>query len=249
MPDQSARATVCSPQWPALQGLAVAFLFCLSAWPVRADVAQEDTLLGLARSADERGSTEVMKLEPRALASDGADATRQDDRLMLRLASGTRLTLRNGPDCKTLDPVNCTGFSLIVHARSRGIFLLLKYHYESAEFVLVDDHSGRQTSIDGMPTFSPSGNRFLEFVDDEDVGLGIRIWRRVGRSFVQEWFGSPHTGAMSTDYKFIGWPTEDNVLIGAKADFTWPRPTVTTRFSLRRSVQGWRVVDGPAPAK
>jgi hypothetical protein len=114
--------------------------------PTRADLLQENALLSAARAAHDRDKLEdVLSIEPKALKADDASASRQGDRLILRLSSGTTKAYADRPECRSEDPrqqSKCHRYKLIAHARSRGVFVLVKAYYEGSEYLLVNDATG-----------------------------------------------------------------------------------------------------------
>jgi hypothetical protein len=212
-----------------------------------ADLAAEDALLEAARLANEKGDGDALRaVEPRALQG-GAAANRQGEQLILHLGSGQDKAYQNAPECR--DPEReaaCQTFSLIAHTRARGLFVVAKFYYESMEYFLVDETTGEETVLGGVPTFSPSGKRVLVMLEnDTNLGFVLQIWQRNDRRFLLDWSGSPYAGGMYTAYKFLGWPSEDRIELRAVMSFEPPKPDTSRHFAVVRNWQGWGVNEIP----
>jgi hypothetical protein len=227
---------------------AVGALVFLVAWTcatAHADVLREDALLSAARSASDRDDLlSLQAVEPIALEAT-ANASRHGDRLVLRLSSGVSRAFDDSSECKAEAlQARCEKYRLIVHARTRGVFVVAKLYSESAEYVLVDDRSGDDTVLRRFPIFSPSGEHVLVLlINDELVGFAIQIWRRKGYRFALDWSGSPYTNGMYTSYRFIGWPSEGTIELQSETSFEPPKQNVSKRFNLRRTSRDWQVVE------
>jgi hypothetical protein len=118
-------------------------------------------------------------------------AERHGDDLVLRPARGDGLVFTDHKQaCESDDVSNCIGFALMGHFRKSNAWVLQKFYYEGGSFVLIDDRSGRQISLTGMPVFSPDGKEFLVAPYDEENDPGpnnLEIWRRDGDGAVLEW--------------------------------------------------------------
>jgi hypothetical protein len=238
---------------PGLLGMLVALVLAVGmAQPASASQdpprLQENALLAAARRAwDKNGDVfaELQALESNALAAAGADVDRQGKKLTLHLKSRATKTYEDRPECESSsEESKCQKYVLVAHAYSRSMFLVANLYYESAEFALIDDVTGDETIVRAFPVFSPSGNHVLALVmDPGDVGCWVQIWRREGHEFVLEWSASPYTNGGIAAYKLFRWAREDTVELQAETSFEWPKPNVTTRFDLRRSADGWKVVE------
>jgi hypothetical protein len=111
----------------------------------------------------------------------------------LVLASGKHIDFldrKNGcPGPGKLDDANCQHFVLAADFLSSHFFLVRRQDYEGGTYFLVDDHTGRQTEIDGAPHFSPDRKRFL--VQNDNVATdhenNLEIWQLEGDGAVIEW--------------------------------------------------------------
>ena len=223
-----------------LLGLVLGFLASGSA--ANADRLSEDLLLSEARKIQD-ASTELRSIEEKALAQANADAGRRDNQLVLHLRSGNTPVLADRPECE--DPeqeAKCERYSLVVHARTRNLFVVAKLHYESLDAVLIDDATGEETSLPAFPIFSPSGNHLLVLVEnDAALGFVVQIWRRETAKFTLDWSGSPHSGGVYATYRLLGWRSED--VIDAEAEISeWPKPDHSRKFTVRRSAGRWHLV-------
>ena len=238
---------------PSLSGLLVALALAVGmAQPAIASQdsprSQEDALLAAAKRAfdrDESVVADLQALESNALAAAGVDASRQGKKLTLHLKSRATKTYEDRPECESSsEESRCQKYVLVAHARSRSMFLVAKFYYESAEFALIDDSTGDETIVRAFPVFSPSGNRVLVLLmNDEEIGCGLQIWRREGHKFVLDWSATPYTNGGYTAYKLLRWPAEDRIEVRAEASDEWFKSRVTTRFELRHSAAGWKVFD------
>ncbi len=127
--------------------------------------------------------------EPRLLAVGRAE--RHGDDLVLIPAHGERQVFTdNKQACDADDVDHCTGFALMGGFAKSNAWAVQQFYYEGSGFLLVDDRSGRQTRLNGMPFFSPEGDRFLVAPYDEENDPGpnnLEIWRRDGDGAVLEW--------------------------------------------------------------
>ena len=114
--------------------------------------------------------------------------------LSLVLTSGRHLRMINNTrgcprDDQGLDDGHCYRYALVGDLPDQHAFIVSEAYYEGESLFLVDDRTGRQTGIDGIPVFSPDGSRF--FIDDDDEANdhdnNIEIWRRDGDGAVMEW--------------------------------------------------------------
>lgn len=205
---------------------------------------QERSLLAAARKAAEN-STDIRAFEQKALATTGADAERQGNRLILHLKSGTEKIYENRPECEIQDKESkCQMFALAAHANSQSTFVVAKLYYESSEYLLVDDVTGDETVLRGFPDFSPSGRHVLVLLmNDEQIGFAVQIWRRNGHKFILDWSGSPYTEGSYTSYELVRWLNENIIVLHATTDFDPPKPSVKMHFELRQVADGWKVVE------
>jgi hypothetical protein len=227
---------------------AVILSLTASCAPTLADVLQENALLTSAKSASEKDDLMALEgMEMKALSAIDSDAVRQGDRLLLRLHSGASKVYEDRPECKKPDQeTKCQKFRLIAHARSRGVFVVAKLYYESAEYLIVDDASGDGATLRRFPIFSPSGEHVVALLmNDEQLGFAVQVWRRDDHNFVLDWQGSPHADGMYTSYKLLRWLSENTIELQAETDFGLSKPHVTKRFSLHRAANGWGVVEVP----
>jgi hypothetical protein len=190
----------------------------------QADGMSEDALLSEARSAIEESSSKPRAMEPKALAE--SDARRNGDRLELRLRSGKIRTYIDRAECEKPDEeAKCERYSLIVHARTRSTFILAKHLYEGLDVIVVDDNAGEETKLGSIPTFPPTGQHLIVFLEnDEQLGFEVQIWRRDGTRFIEEWSGSPNSDGTYVAYRLVQWPCEDVVTVESKTSYDPPKP-------------------------
>jgi hypothetical protein len=213
--------------------------------------SQEDALLAAARTAITRDANvfaDFKKNEFNALSVAGASAERQKGRLILHLKSGQAKTYANSKECADPDKEgDCVQYVLIVHANSRGDFLVLTMYYESAEYRLVDDRTGRETVLAEFPIFSPKGDRVFVALDEMDEPEAmVQIWRRAEDRFVMEWSASPYKQEKNyTTYGLIRWNSEDVIDLKATIHYDPPKPDETRFFGVRRNKAGWHLAQTP----
>ena len=114
--------------------------------------------------------------------------------LSLVLTSGRHLRMTDNTrgcprDDRGLDDGNCYRYSLVADLPDQHAFIVAEDYSKGESLLLIDDRSGRQTGLDGMPVFSPDGSRFIVNDDGEanDHDNNIEIWRRDGDGAVMEW--------------------------------------------------------------
>jgi len=220
-------------------GLVLGFLASGSA--ATEDRISEDLLLSEARRIQD-ASTELRRIEETALARANADAGRRDGQLMLHLRSGNTRILVDRPECKDLErEAECEQYSLVAHARTRGLFVVAKLYYEGLDAILIDDATGEETSLPAFPIFSPSGEHLLVFVENDGVlGFVVQIWRRDPAKITLDWSGSPHSDGVYVTYRLLRWQSED--VIDAEAEVSeGSKPNITSKFTVRRIAGRWNL--------
>ena len=220
-----------------LLGLVMGFLASGSA--ANADRLSEDLLLSEARK-NQDARTELRRIEEKALAD--AEAGRQDGQLVLHLRSGNTRILADRQECEDPDQeTKCERYSLVTHARTRNLFVVAKLEYEGLDAFLIDDATGKETSLPAFPIFSPSGEHLLVFVENDGVlGFVVQIWRREAGKFILDWSGSPHSGGVYVTYKLLRWRSED--VIDAEAEISdGPKPDHSRKFTVRRIAGRWKL--------
>ena len=114
--------------------------------------------------------------------------------LSLVLTSGRHLRMINNTrgcprDDQGFDDGHCYRYVLVGDLPEQHAFIVGEDYAKGESLFLIDDRTGRQTPLDGMPAFSPDGTRF--FVTDDDEANthdnNIEIWRRDGDGAVMEW--------------------------------------------------------------
>jgi len=209
-----------------------------------ADLRPKDALLEAAYTAVKADDVRtVQAMEPEALALPDSNAQRTGDQLVLHLRNGDTKIFAHKPECKLPEfESQCQKYWLIAHAGTRAIFVILKLYYESAEYLLIDDTTGEETVLRNFPVLSPSGQRaVVPLMNDELVGFAVQIWRREGHKFVQEWEACPFADGMYTTYEVLGWNSEDEIEMRSETNFDPPKPPQTTKFRLKREDSGWAI--------
>jgi hypothetical protein len=183
-------------------------------------------------------------IEAEALALSGASAVRNDDKLTLTLSSGLTKSYQNKPECKDIEKeADCEKYKLIVHSHAHNAFIILKGYYEGVEYLITDDKSGEEVTLNSFPIFSPSGNRMLVCATNDTNGkFEVQLWRRQGDRFISEWTGSPFFTGEYLYYQFTGWAEEDVIELRANENPNSVKPNIVTNFQLRHTPQGWAAV-------
>jgi len=207
--------------------------------------AAEDSLLAAAGDAFEGDIAAKESLEAKSLAAPHANAKRDSRGLVLQIKSGGSRVYADRPECRSnTAEASCQRYFLLAHLHVPGFYVVAKLRDEGAEFLLVDDRSGTETTVRGIPIFSPTGEHIAVFLsNDEVVGFAVQVWRRSGDRYVLDWSGSPETTGIYTSYKLVKWQSEGRIDLQADIDFEPPRPTATKHFELVHSDQTWNVVD------
>ena len=94
--------------------------------------------------------------------------------------NGLALVLNNGQHVRMTDDTrgcsaddqggddgHCYRYSLVRDLPEQHAFIVREAYSAGESLLLIDDRTGRQTALDGMPVFSPDGTRFL--VNDDDA--------------------------------------------------------------------------------
>jgi len=129
--------------------------------------------------------------EPRVIQTADGTVIRRDNSLIVRPSEGAAIVLTDTPNsCETGDAGRCQGFALMARISGAHAFVVQRFFNEGSDFLLIDDRSGRETTLHAMPTFSPDNQRFLVApFDDEsdDDPNNLEIWRRQNDGAVMEW--------------------------------------------------------------
>lgn len=225
--------------------LAIACLVTGSAHasPERAS-AQELALLAAAETAASRATYLVQALEPNAVKAANAQAERHGKRLVLHLKSGVSKNYDDKPECDTLETESeCQIYILVAYINSFHHFVVTKVYYEAAVYILVDDTTGQETVLNSFPRYSPSGQHVLMF-EGEERDDTVEIWHRVNHGFIREWYGAPYNNIIgsTTTYMVEHWFDENLIALQAKHQMGFSNPDTTTRFEMRHSAKGWKVI-------
>jgi hypothetical protein len=128
--------------------------------------------------------------ETQILANAGGRAKRDNANLILNPANGQRLIMADQRAACDNGADGCESFVLMADLPRNHAFVVQNFYYEGSDIFLIDDRTGKQTMLNGMPTFSPDGTEFLvaPFSDETDVGdNNLEIWHRQGDAWVIEW--------------------------------------------------------------
>jgi hypothetical protein len=146
----------------------------------------------LASDCRENALCQARATEHAILAAAQGRAERRGDVLTLHPAHAAPLIFSDRRDgCETGPVDECVGYALMADAPVSHALVVEKFLYEGSNILLIDTGSGKQTALNGLPTFSPDGSEFLvaPFDDENDPGPdNLEIWQRQGDGAVQVWF-------------------------------------------------------------
>jgi hypothetical protein len=153
-------------------------------------------LVSNAALADEcSGNTmcEARRGEPALLHPDRA--VRQGNALILHLADAKHTALQDHAKGCEHERGECGSYALMADVPRAHAFVVQKFYGEGSDYFLIDDRTGKQIELHGMPVFSPDGAEYL--VAPYDISGGttdndMEIWRRADDSAVLEWAHTFH---------------------------------------------------------
>ena len=190
--------------------------------------------------------------EPALLAVTHGTVVRHEDELILHPQHAPPLHLADDmASCAQADANNCVGYALMAAVPRSHAWVAQQFLYEGSSFLLIDNGTGRQVRLNGMPAFSPDGRQFLVAPYDLESDVGpndLELWRRDGDGAVLEW---AHTaGSLDEDQPapaaitVTGWQG-DSIALAFETPSDPPR---RWRGSLVRTGASWNlVVNAPAP--
>jgi hypothetical protein len=214
----------------------------------RLTIASVMMVLCLAIPADAR-------VDPRDLSDDRSEqellrsmhglAQRGEGVLVLYLANGKTMEVRDGRDCRGDDPDNdemrCVTHRLIAHFVDHHYFLVRNDHWVTYNYSWIDDRSGAAVEIEDLPHFSPDGTRFVVTKPNQMPGFnGIQLWRLKGETPALEFQYSPRHFAL---FDFHAWDNDTDALLDMTV-YVDRQPVVRPAHLVRRT-DGWQVVEPP----
>ncbi|OGC85492.1 MAG: hypothetical protein A2142_07545 [candidate division Zixibacteria bacterium RBG_16_48_11] len=128
----------------------------------------------------------IPKIENRQLKKHSSYVWRSGDTLALKLESGDTLLLKND----RVDGEGTTVHYLRHYCRDLGYFLVYRGYYEGFDYLLINDRTGKQTTLREIPVLSPDARRLVTTVTDlvaDYLVNGIQIWRFTDHDLVLEW--------------------------------------------------------------
>ena len=138
--------------------------------------------------------------------------TRKGDKLFVKLKNGKTIARADVP-CKESDETSCMSprfwnYSVYDYLKDVQYLLLEKHSYENSEYELISIADGRSLLIDGLPTFSHDGRRFIVNVNPvyDNFVSRLDVWRIEGGKFISELSYEPKDWP-SVDTK---WSSDDN---------------------------------------
>jgi|GEM_PF-4861089 len=251
---QACAAQRCSPNAPARQWFRLCTVLCL-------------LLLGNCQAMPEPSEA---RLDPALwqTAPDWETAMQRQEAAFLkkpesrarRDAAGLELLVRNGRPLRVAEDRACAAPPRDVHRdcvrkyaiyrfEGRGYWLLATKLVAGEAYALVDEQSGAETLLIGLPRFSPDG-RHIAAVNKSTAGdtvNGIEVWRRDKDGLVLVFFHEEKDGG--TGYDFVDWFGADTARLTYrgcidKPDISCERPreAVLTARSADGRGEKWRLV-------
>jgi len=210
---------------------------CLSAC-ASLDRGREDAQLS-ALGAAAYDATSTRGLEADVLAHSGARATRQGDTLSLATEKAGAVALTDKPGCEDATDNRCIFYTLGADLPSRHAYVIAISYYEGANFLLVDDRTGRRTEIAGPPRFAPGDDDlFLTIDNDEESDWpNIEIWRRSGDGVARVF--SQRAAGLTT---FEGWDARG---IHLRMVSVPGEPARHWMGTVHRDASGWHLSEDP----
>lgn len=127
--------------------------------------------------------------EPKFLRTGSAE--RRSDTLLLAPSRGKKLEfIDKAQACRNGDADHCIQFVLLANEPRARAFVVGEFYYEGGGFLLIDNQTGRQTRLQGMPIFSQDGEEFFVAPYDLEHDAGpnnLEIWRRDSDGAALEW--------------------------------------------------------------
>ena len=219
---------------------------------VCADGATEDRQLAAARAArtgEDAFFVRMARLEPAVIERAAGRITRQGAELTFSTVDGQKIAFRTRHECPDMEisPDNCVIFSAIADIPSRHAFLVAAAYYEGADFRWIDDRTGRQTILPGIPDFAPMGGRFLTIDDRDHVYPGFMIWKLEHDGAVPIWEHRNYINQLDYSGTFVRWTDPSRIfleldceVVGEKARL---RPSANRKFKLAATIEtgprGW----------
>ena len=191
------------------------------------------------------------RIDPRDLSDDQSEldllrslhglAARGEGVLVLHIADGRALEVRDGRDCRgddaDEDVMRCVTHRLIAHFADHHAFLVRNDHWVTYNYSWIDDRSGTTVDIEDLPHFSPDGMHFVVTKPNQMPGFnGIQLWRLVDDMPVLEFQYSPPQFAL---FDFRAWINDTDVLLDVTG-YVERRPVVRLTHLLR-ATDGWHV--------
>jgi len=191
-------------------------------------------------------SLQLTRLEPAVLARTEGRAVRHGRVLLLSLESGKRMPFESPGDPKDMECESaalgvCTYFTLIADLPSRHAFVVAELGYEYVDFRLVDDRTGQQLVLPGVPIFEPDGPKFLVICDAVNRSdRSIEVWRRDGDSGMREFRYNTSAETTLFETEFVRWDGDKIVLTRTDGADEAQRAARRWPAELVREPGGWR---------
>lgn len=176
-------------------------------------------------------------------------ARRDGDVLILTLDDGQITNFKtNRQACENDDADNCIIYELRSYRPTQKLYIVEWAAYEGRGAVLVSAKTGELLRLPTMPIFSPSGQRFVAFKDEDydpvfDPDYEVGIWSILSDEAKQEFRYKAPENALPESWNAMGWDGESRVVLKVFPLYDEAH-SVETDAVLKE--QGW-VLNWPSP--
>ncbi len=170
---------------------------------------------------------------------------RDGDVLILTLDNGQVTNFKtNRQACENDDADNCMVYELRSYRPTQRLYVVEWAAYEGRGAILVSTKTGELLGLPTIPIFSPSGQRFVAFKDEDyDPTYEVSIWSILGGEAKQEFRYKAPENALPEGWNAIDWDGESRVVFKVFPLYDEAH-SVETDAVLKE--QGW-VLNWPSP--
>ena len=189
----------------------------------------------------------VENSEAVALADSGGHARRAGDVLIVKPSKAAEVRFRSAPKrCIDDDVQHCVIYTLVAYLPSRHAYLVDKSLYEGGNGILIDDRTGRETVLPGIPLFSPDSNEVVSTPDcfHYQCRYDLEIWKRTGDHFVFEWGHAAFPSIDEVSIDLDRWDEPDRITASLSGD----EAEASGKAMIVRKGGRWRM-DAKMPAR